>query len=132
MKKVIIPITIPDGTNLLHMLASVQNACEASDNVTTDELHIVRQLLNILHIQNYIPSRHYFLFGGVVSDWYFEYSFDELLAKIQKCPLIDACLFEWDVMEGGSNLLSAFDGWGGFAQITEEEFHKLSELIEIA
>jgi hypothetical protein len=73
-------------------------------------------------------DKYYFLFGETVSKEYYSDDFDKII------KLIETGDYDWHIYcydescDGPSDLLSEGDGWGGFAQITEEEYNQLLKL----
>lgn len=72
-------------------------------------------------------KKYYYLFGKHVTDAYFEDGIDGVIELMNR-PL-DIAIYEYEpVRDCPADLLSAADGWMGFAEITEEEFTKLKSL----
>jgi hypothetical protein len=70
--------------------------------------------------------KKYFLFGQEASIIYMDEGFKELLDNIN---YLGYAVFVFE--EGRTSpleLLEAYDGWNGFAEITEEEYNILSNL----
>ena len=68
----------------------------------------------------------YFLFSECYSEIYYEDGFQDLLEKITKDGCFDAGIEKWTDGEDVGEILSAATGWGGYAEITEEEYNILT------
>ena len=70
------------------------------------------------------PITTYFLFGQEASDIYLNNDFDELLEEIED---LHFAVFKHTANDSVLDLLEAYDGWGGYAIITEEEYNTLKQ-----
>lgn len=71
----------------------------------------------------------YFLFGGQASEDYHDYPFREFL-KCQSVKTGEFSVHKHSPEDNPVDLLLAFQGWSDFAQITEEEYKKLSKKLK--
>lgn len=71
--------------------------------------------------------KHYFIFGEVAAKIYHNEGFDKLFdMQSDDQTSIELCLHEYDSLRHTpSDLLEAYDGWGGYAEITESEYNQL-------
>jgi len=70
------------------------------------------------------PITTYFLFGQEASDIYLNNDFDELLEDIED---LHFTICKHTANDSVLDLLEAYDGWGGYAVITEEEYNTLKQ-----
>ena len=67
----------------------------------------------------------YFIFGEAISKEYFNAeSFEDFLKNADKDEIRTHC--HDDEKETPADLLANYDGWAGYAQITEEEYKLLN------
>lgn len=68
----------------------------------------------------------YFLFGKEATEIYLNDDFDELLEDIDD---IQYAICKHGPGDSAIDLIAAYDGWGGYAIITEEQYNTLKELV---
>lgn len=68
----------------------------------------------------------YFLFGKEATEIYLNDDFDELLEDIDD---IQYAIRKHGPGDSAIDLIAAYDGWGGYAIITEEQYNTLKELV---
>jgi hypothetical protein len=68
----------------------------------------------------------YFLFGKEATDIYLDNEFDELLEEIDD---IHCAVYKHTSGDSVIELINTYDGWGGYAIITEGEYNILKELV---
>jgi 20S proteasome alpha/beta subunit len=74
-----------------------------------------------------MKETYYFLFGSAVTDALEEnLDFEEVL-KVARREVFAVARFS-PKTDNPNQLLSDYDGWEGFCEITEEQFKKFSEL----
>jgi len=73
---------------------------------------------------------HYYLFGEQICNAYFDKIFDEVL-KLAALPSTDAAVAKFKTDDHPTALLTTYDGWNGFAEISENEYLQLSKIIKI-
>lgn len=66
----------------------------------------------------------YFLFGQEAADIYLNNEFDELLEDIED---LHFAICKHTANDSALDLLEAYDGWNGYAIITEEEYNTLKQ-----
>lgn len=66
----------------------------------------------------------YFLFGQEASDIYLKSDFDELLEEIED---LQFAICKHSSNDSVLDLLEAYDGWNGYAIISEEEYNTLKQ-----
>lgn len=73
--------------------------------------------------------RTYYIFGSRVSATISEFGFEELEKLVVKHKAtLDMTLYEFD---GDPNdLLSTYDGWNGWAELTEDQYFTLKKIID--
>jgi hypothetical protein len=67
----------------------------------------------------------YFLFGKEACDIYFNDDFHRLLEDIENT---NCAVCKHGPNDSAIDLIHAYDGWGGYAIITEEEYNILKQL----
>lgn len=73
----------------------------------------------------------YYLFGGEISKLYHDNeNFLEIVRYAKENGDFAICKFDPNKHEP-SQLLNAYDGWGGFAEITKTEFMRLHKLDNV-
>jgi hypothetical protein len=72
---------------------------------------------------------HYYLFGEQICNIYFSACFEDVL-KLAALPKTDTALAQFKTTDNPTDLLAAYDGWNGFAEITENEYLQLSKVIK--
>jgi Rps23 Pro-64 3,4-dihydroxylase Tpa1-like proline 4-hydroxylase len=74
-----------------------------------------------------MSNKLYYLFGSEAAEMYNDWNkSEEELLKVFIEDSLDYDLFVYDELSHHpSDLLSAYDGWGGFAQITESFYNLL-------
>lgn len=70
----------------------------------------------------------YFLFGQEAADIYLNNDFDELLEDIDD---IQCAICKHGPGDSAIDLIAAYDGWGGYAIINQDEYEKLKEKINL-
>ncbi len=76
-----------------------------------------------------MKKAYYYLFGARITQIYFDSQDFAEVIKLFKDPAIDRQLFKYIPKEQDPGLLlEASDGWGGFAEISEEEYRQLKEI----
>ena len=68
-------------------------------------------------------KKQFFLFGDTASRNYYKGGVDEVLAD-ESFP---CGIFAWDETTTPNELLSEFNGWGDYVEITEDDYNKLLE-----
>ena len=75
-------------------------------------------------------STKYYLFGEHVCKTYHNDSFDAVLKLLSEDSAIDASITSFNTKKDDpTDLLSAFQGWAEFAEITKEQFHEIKNII---
>lgn len=77
-----------------------------------------------------MDHKEYFLFGHDMSSAYYSEGWEDFLVIFkEKKDAWDFQLyiFDWSI-ETGEDLLSNYDGYGGFARLNEEEYKQLDEI----
>jgi hypothetical protein len=69
-------------------------------------------------------TTYHFIFGQEASDIYLNNDFNELLEDIEN---IQFAICKITPNDSPIDIISAYDGWGGYAIITEEEYNILHE-----
>jgi hypothetical protein len=70
----------------------------------------------------------YFLFGQEAADIYLNNEFDELLEDIED---LHFTICKHSSNDNALDLLEAYDGWGGYAIINQDEYEILKEKINL-
>lgn len=70
----------------------------------------------------------YFLFGEIATRVYSYYGIDSVIRQLDS---IDCTVCKHTANDSALDLLEAYDGWGGYAIITEDEYEKLKEKINL-
>lgn len=74
-----------------------------------------------------MKTTYYYLFGQVVTDVYLTRSFDKVLDYFKEDS--DRDIFKFTMgQDTPHDLLMAYDGWGRWEEITEEEYNQLKDL----
>ena len=70
--------------------------------------------------------KHYFIFGSAPSRAYWDN--DQDVSKIMDEINYDGCIHMYDTERDSlQSLLLEYDGWGGFVEITEQEYNYIQE-----
>ncbi len=70
---------------------------------------------------------YYYLFGQVIVDIYIEGDFSKVVEYFKE--EYDRDIFKYTVgQETPNSLLLAYDGWGRWEEITEDEYNQLKDL----
>lgn len=70
----------------------------------------------------------YFLFGELASKTYLHYGVDEVIAQLDS---LDCTVCKHTANDSALDLLEAYDGWGGYSILNEDEYEKLKEKINL-
>lgn len=99
-----------------------------SDKEVSDCDFLIQQTAAFIRdLKSIAEKKQYFLFGSSITRTYFDSEFLEVLERIKDTKkLVDYSIAEFNNNLG--DLLEAADGWGGYAEISEEEYNQIKEL----
>lgn len=70
----------------------------------------------------------YFLFGAIAKQVYYDYGMDSVIRNLDS---LDCTVYELSENDRALDLLEAYDGWGGYAMISREDYEMLKEKINL-
>lgn len=107
---------------LFNAIATISKA-GAYDAISTENQKLKAEL-------DKLKQPKYYLFGQGICSIYFSYDFVDLCLWMQQ----PGQTREWQTFElttgNPEDLLIAYDGWSGFAEITKQEYDSLNMIIE--
>lgn len=66
----------------------------------------------------------YYLFGEEITRIYLDETFENVMKAIKKGTDYTICIHNTE-LQHPSDLLTIYDGWGGYASITRNEYHQI-------
>jgi hypothetical protein len=70
----------------------------------------------------------YFLFGAIATQVYFDYGMESVIRQLDS---LECTVCKHTANDSALDLLEAYDGWGGYAIINEDEYEMLKEKINL-
>mgnify|MGYP006374056853 FL=1 len=101
-----------------------------SDKEASDCDFLIQQTAAFIRdLKSVAEKKQYFLFGSSITRTYFDSEFSEVLERIKSEKGVDYAIAEFDFAKHDLGyLLELSDGWGGYAEISEEEYNQIKEL----
>jgi hypothetical protein len=101
-----------------------------SDKEVSDCDFLIQQTAAFIRdLKSVAEKKQYFLFGSSITGTYFDSEFSEVLERIKSEKGVDYAINEFDFSKNDlGDLLEVADGWGGYAEISEEEYNQIKEL----